>query len=97
MYRQRQQICDMSSTVKHFTAYKMQIFLIYFSRNLSLNILDRNYVQQNLTERKRCKFNSAVEMCLYGHIIRYGYEHIILVHVSFILIPDSKYRIVYFV
>ena len=57
-------------------------------------------MQQNLTERKRCKFNSATEMCLYGYnwmVIRYSYEHIILVHVSFTLNLESKYRIVYFV
>ena len=24
-------------------------------------------MKQNLTEKKRCKFNSGIEMCLYGH------------------------------
>ena len=57
-------------------------------------------MQQNLTERKRCKFNSVIEMYLYGHnwmVLRYGYEHIILVYVSFTLNLEFKYRIVYFV
>ena len=25
-------------------------------------------MQQNLTERKQCKYNSAIDMCLYGHV-----------------------------
>ena len=44
------QICDLLSTVKHSTAYIMQIFLMRFDRNLS-KYLDRKDVQQNPTER----------------------------------------------
>ena len=38
-------------------------------------------MQQNPSERMRCKFNNAMDMCLYGHnrmIINYGYKHIII-------------------
>ena len=38
-------------------------------------------MQQNPSERMRCKFNTAMDMCLYGHnrmIMNYGYEHIII-------------------
>ena len=51
-------------------------------------------MQQNLTEMKHCKFNSAIDICLYGHnwmVIRYGYEHIISMYVSFTLISQRKY------
>ena len=44
------QICDLLSTVKHSTAYIMQIFLMRFNRNLS-KYLGRKDVQQNPTER----------------------------------------------
>ena len=37
-------------------------------------------MQQNPLARMQCKFNTAMDMCLYGHnqmIMNYGYEHII--------------------
>ena len=56
-------------------------------------------MQQNLTEMKWCKFNTAIDICLYGHnwmVIRYGYKCIISVHVSFTLtkatLVESDYR-----
>ena len=38
-------------------------------------------MQQNLSERTRCKYNTAMDMCLYGHnkmTLNYGYEHLII-------------------
>ena len=38
-------------------------------------------MQQNRSERMRCKFNTAMDMCLYGHnrlIMNYDYERIII-------------------
>ena len=35
-------------------------------------------MQQKLSERMRCTFNTAMDMCLYGHnrmIMVYGYGH----------------------
>ena len=61
-------------------------------------------MQQNLKEMKRCKVNSTVDICLYGHnwmVISYGYEQIISVQVSFALdketLIESDYRKVYVV
>ena len=55
-------------------------------------------MQQNMTARKRCKFNSANKMCLYGHnlmVIRYGYEHItcIIYIESMVKIQNSVFRL----
>ena len=38
-------------------------------------------MQQNPSERMRCKFNTAMDMCLFGYnrmIMNYGYEHTII-------------------
>ena len=38
-------------------------------------------MQQNPSERMWCKFNTEMDICLYGHnrmIMNYGYEHIII-------------------
>ena len=57
-------------------------------------------MQQNPSERMRCTFNTAMDMCQYGHnqmIMNYGYEHII--SSSYIICiekatadQESKYR-----
>ena len=35
-------------------------------------------MQQNPSERMRCKFNTAMDMCYNRMIMNYGYEHIFI-------------------
>ena len=62
-------------------------------------------MQQNPSWKKECKFNTAMDMCLYRHnpmILNYGYEHIIYNISTYIIYIEkatadleSKYRKVY--
>ena len=57
-------------------------------------------MQQNPSEKMRCKFNTAMDMCIHGHsrmIMSYGYEHIIIssyiIYIEKVTADlESKYR-----